>query len=145
MLVIKIELHSAIDHRVEEIGRAYIANDGTGTTKKSSYDVAICRKGIIGIPENLGGFEAPARTGRVLDYPRTSYNVWRLISRAVLAAFPEEQKTRPDKFKTTITPQVLQGLTEIAEMIKSGLAGDHSPDVAAALEWINAGVDELNE
>lgn len=113
MLVVKIEVHSAIDGRVEEIGRTYIANDGTGTPARGNYNVAVCRRGNTGIPETIGGMEAAVRTGRVLDYHRNSYNVWRLISRALIAAFPEEQKTGEE---------------------------NRYPDIEAAIEWINAGV-----
>jgi hypothetical protein len=143
MLIVKIELHSAIDGRVEEIGRMYIANDGTGTPSKSDYNVAVCRKGITGTPENLGGFEAAARTGRVLDYSRKSYNVWRLVSRALLATFPEEQKTKPGKTPTTLTPQVIAGLKELSDIADEGLCGgEFSDNAKAAIQWIDAGEEQ---
>lgn len=31
------------------------------------------------------------RTGRVENFPRQSYSIWRLVFRALLSAFPEEK------------------------------------------------------
>lgn len=92
MIVVKIELHSAITHKVTEIGRMYIANVG-GTRDRGDYKVAVCRRGSKSPPAGLGDFTGrqAARTGKVENYPRLSYNVWRLISRAVRSAFPEEK------------------------------------------------------
>lgn len=94
MLVVKIELWSAVTGKVEEIGRMYIGNDGTARGKRGNYDVKVTRKGS----EKSTGWKTfrgwknvkATRTGRVEDYPRSSYNVWRLITRALKSAFPEE-------------------------------------------------------
>lgn len=81
MIVVRVELHSAITGRVSEIGRMHIANDGESSdAKRGSYDVAVLRRGGGGV----------TRRGRVENYPRLSYNVWRLICRALKSAFPEE-------------------------------------------------------
>jgi hypothetical protein len=37
VLVVRVELHSAITGKVSEIARMLIANDGTGTTQKGNY------------------------------------------------------------------------------------------------------------
>ena len=86
MLVVKIELHSARTGKVTEIGRTYIHNvrvSNKGFT--SDYKVRVCRKGKFRFEEE------PTRTGEVLDFPRRSYNVWRLVLRALRSAFPEER------------------------------------------------------
>lgn len=89
MLVIKIELWPKGDgSKARELGRTYIANTGTGTVKRSDYKVAVCRKGSKKCPW-FGKVKA-VRTGEVKNYPRQSYSVWRLITRALLSAFPEE-------------------------------------------------------
>lgn len=92
MIVVKVELHSAITGTVKEIGRAYIANDGTGTAKRGNYFAKVARKQPSGKWPNwfsaMGKF---VRKGEVKDYPRQSYNVWRLVIRSLLACFPEEQ------------------------------------------------------
>ncbi len=88
MIVIKIELWPKGDGlRCRELGRAYIANVG-GTQKRGNYQVAVCRKGSTSCP--LTGKTKAAREGIVENYPRLSYNVWRLIIRSLLSAFPEE-------------------------------------------------------
>ena len=83
MIVVKVELHSAITGKIAEIGRTYIYNKG-GTRARGDYAVNVCRKGSR-------NFYNAARRGEVLDYPRLSYNVWRLVSRALRSAFPEEK------------------------------------------------------
>ena len=86
MIVVKIELWGAVTGVRKEIGRMYITNRGTSLDpKRGNYDVAVCRRG------STDG-RKPTRKGEVLDYPRLSYNVWRLITRALLSAFPEERK-----------------------------------------------------
>ncbi len=90
MLVVKVELHSALTGLVTEIGRAYIANDGTGSDESGNYKVAVCRKGSTRKPWGEDAV-APTREGRVDGYPRLSYPVWRLVCRALRSCFPEEQ------------------------------------------------------
>lgn len=88
MIVVKIELHSAITGRAVEIGRTYIWNRGdTLDPKRGNYGVGVCRRGVFRADKP----ETFTRRGEVLDYPRLSYNVWRLIIRALRSAFPEEK------------------------------------------------------
>jgi len=89
MLVLKLELHSAITGEVTEIGRTIIANTG-GTREKGNYTCKVARK--RNEFSNKDTWKEPLRTGDVQNYPRLSYNVWRLVIRALLSAFPEEQK-----------------------------------------------------
>lgn len=104
MITVKIELWPlGSEVRAKEIGRMYIANDGEGTADRGNYRVAVCRRGTTAVPRELYGDDAQAeaalskapkatRTGEVRGYPRLAYNVWRLIARALLSAFPEEAK-----------------------------------------------------
>jgi len=96
MIVVKIELWPKGDaNRAKELGRIYIANTGgLKTDKKGDYKVAVCRKGSTKCPMPVNGKAAikAARLGEVKNFPRKSYSVWRLISRALLSAFPEENK-----------------------------------------------------
>lgn len=91
MLVVKIEMHSAITGKVSEIGRMNIGNVG-GTKTRGDYEVQVLRKQIGGHwPDSwTSDSKKVARTGEVKNYPRLSYNVWRLVARALLSAFPEE-------------------------------------------------------
>lgn len=90
MIVVKVELVSAVHpSRSRELGRMYIANDDTtnGDPNRGDYTVGVCRKGETRAPWDGGKM---TRTGEVKDYPRLSYNMWRLIIRALKSAFPEE-------------------------------------------------------
>lgn len=94
MIVVKVELHSAVTGKVTEIGRTIIANVG-GTLERGEYDVSVARKPMPGKPfSNRDTRDKPMRRGQVHDYPRLSYNVWRLVIRALLSAFPEEEARR---------------------------------------------------
>lgn len=88
MLVLKLELHSARTGEVKEIGRTIIANVG-GTTERGNYICKVSRKRDIF--DNRDTWKEPLRTGDVKDYPRLTYNVWRLVIRSLLSAFPEEK------------------------------------------------------
>lgn len=88
MLVVKIELHSAITGEITTIGAMIIDNIG-GTKSRGDYRVRVANKNDA---EDLREImRAPQRQGEVRGYPRLSYNVWRLVSRALLSAFPEER------------------------------------------------------
>ena len=86
MILVKVELHSARTGNVTEIGRMVIENDGETTRDHhslGSYNVKVLRR---------GGSTEVTRTGKVANFPRKSYVIWRLIARALLSAFPEEVK-----------------------------------------------------
>jgi len=95
MIVLKIELWPGGDEtRSKEIGRTYVYNDG-GTHDRGDYKVRVARKNAPTDLLSRAIIEANPkvilRTGEVKDYPRLSYNVWRLMIRALLSAFPEEK------------------------------------------------------
>lgn len=92
MIEVRIILHSAVTHTSKELGRAYIANDGTGTLERGNYIAAVCRKGGLAVPAPIYDDGKPAmRSGVVRDYPRKSYSIWRLVTRALLTCFSEEK------------------------------------------------------
>lgn len=80
MIVVKVELHSAITGDVTEIGRMVVANDGTGTGSLGNYDAKLGRKGVA---DNRKIWESPQRQARVEGYPRISAPVWVLVARAL--------------------------------------------------------------
>ena len=83
LIVVKIELHSARTGSVTELGRMVISNDGGSlNADRSDYTARVCRKGS-------DDFMKPMRTGHVKNWPRLSYNVWRLVLRSLVSAFPE--------------------------------------------------------
>ena len=88
MIVVKVELWSAIDGRITELARMKIANDGHASInnhRRGSYDGAtITGRDAETLRRNMntGPF---TRTGRVEDYPRLSLHVWNLVARMLAA------------------------------------------------------------
>lgn len=144
MIVVKIELWPfGNEARKSEIGRMYIANDGSGSAVDGSYDVAVCRRGSTAVPKHINP-EGPkaTRTGRVCGYPRQAYNVWRLIARSVLASFPEEQTAKPGTV-ALLDAQVMHGLY-LLNTIAPAYRFDTDAEVQAvdaAIVWLNAGLE----
>lgn len=92
MIVVRIELHSAVTGKVKEIGVMRLGNVG-GDANRGDYEVRVQRRAERDLPgraEFETWDEPTTRTGEVKNYPRLSYNVWRLILRALRSAFPEE-------------------------------------------------------
>lgn len=88
VLVIKVELHSAVTRKVTLLGSMIIDNVG-GTKESGNYRVRVGHK------KNCDDLKAvavnPLREGSVKNFPRLSYNVWRLVYRALKSTFPEEK------------------------------------------------------
>jgi len=70
VLVVKVELHSAITGKVTKIAQMVIANDGTGDDKKGNYWCKTFRK---------NSETAVNRRGEVEDHPRLRNSVWNLV------------------------------------------------------------------
>lgn len=142
MIRVTIELMSAITGRTSMLGRMFIANDGGGTVERGNYNVAVAKKGYQ--PELWPIDHAVARTGKVTDYPRLAYNVWRLIARSVLAAFPEEIKVKPGKtYECTTTPEVMQGAARVLQSWMKVGDGSYAkelakgdPTIQAFMTWV---------
>jgi hypothetical protein len=81
MIVVRVELHSAITGQVTELARMHICNRGDGTTTVGNYKVSTLRgrhraaldKGVV------------HRAGEVLGHARLKLHVWNLVARALLA------------------------------------------------------------
>lgn len=155
MIVVKIELWPmGVESSAREIGRTYIANDGHGTADRGDYNVAVCRRNTDAVPREIYPDGHPtnqpraARVGQVRDYPRLAYNVWRLIARALLAAFPEEvPKGKQPKGEPVIDEQVMAGLALLSEVDELQPAptdaADEDAKVAAAIEWLSHGLGAM--
>jgi len=84
MIVVKVELHSAITGRVSEIARAEICNVG-GTHEAGDYAADFKWRN-----REFGSWLGKGQRGAVKGYPRRTVNVWSLVIRALRSAFPEE-------------------------------------------------------
>lgn len=80
MIVVRCELHSAIDGSVTELGRVTIANVG-GTATRGNYAGRALR-GRSAAQLDRGQVE---HEGRVESYPRQSLHVWNLVARMLAA------------------------------------------------------------
>lgn len=78
MIVVRVELHSALTRQVTELARLHICNVG-GTAESGDYEVRTLRgrdtaaldKGIV------------QRRGRVLRHARLALHVWHLVAKAL--------------------------------------------------------------
>ncbi|WP_407155196.1 hypothetical protein [Bradyrhizobium sp. STM 3557] len=80
MIIIRVELHSAITRKVTELARMRICNIG-GTVDRGDYHVATLR----GRSTEQLDRGAVTREGNVRDYPRRAIHVWHLVARALIA------------------------------------------------------------
>lgn len=94
MIVVRVELWPlGSEIGKKEIGRMYIANDGTSRERsRGNYQAVVCRRGSTDLPQPINP-DGPrgSRVGEVAGFPRIAYSVWRLVSRALRSAFPEEK------------------------------------------------------
>lgn len=89
MLVVKVQLHSAVTGQVSDIACMVISNDGTGDSDIGNYDARIIRKPgrTQSWPDKIGdtlfGNAKPTRVARVLKYARQRRPVWDLVALAL--------------------------------------------------------------
>ena len=89
MIVVKVELHSAISGQVSEIARAVIHNTG-GTHTKGDYQALTMRgrdsealhKSMVSI---LRGQTKAVHVGEVKNHARLQLHVWHLVAKALTA------------------------------------------------------------
>ena len=76
MIVVTVELLSAVTGARTHLGTAVIANDGRGTVTSGNYDVRLSKRGR---PADIW------RRGRVEGFPRKRLGAWDLLYRALRA------------------------------------------------------------
>jgi hypothetical protein len=103
MICITVDMWPKGDEKKKyRLGRAFIWNKLQTSGDKNNYGVAVqnkyaANKPIIeGMPITEQGI---LRQGEVNNYPSARFNMWRLIIRGLLSAFPEEynEKRRTNK------------------------------------------------
>jgi hypothetical protein len=79
MLVVRVELHSAITGRITELARATITNTGAGTKQRGDY---VCKtlRGRSKAALDRGTIQ---NAGTVTNWPRLSKHVWYLVAKAL--------------------------------------------------------------
>lgn len=82
MIVVRVELHSAITGRVTELARMHLANQIVRTTENHHFgDYAV--KTFIGRNAKSLDKLRVQREGVVDNYPRLRLHVWNLVTRAL--------------------------------------------------------------
>ncbi len=149
MIVVSIDMWPLGNESAQyPLGRMYIVNQESTSTRnpnRGDYLAAVCRRGSRDLPQPIDP-DGPqsTRAGVISDYPRLSYNVWRLISRAMHVTFPEEtnQKTKP-----VIAAEVLAGLRSMKDVALSQhllCSADVTTQIKLAIDWLHA-ADELTD
>lgn len=96
MIVVEVKLVSARGRQYDKLlGTAVISNVGTTEDgRHADYDVRVGRK--TDARSTALVYSRPLRMGMVHRHPRLAQNVWRLVLKALSAAFPEQKVVRPD-------------------------------------------------
>lgn len=81
MIVVRVELHSAVTGQIQELARMRICNEG-GSTQLGDYGVSVFR-GRSHAELDRAVVQRSARFGR---YPRLRLHVWNLVLCALVAA-----------------------------------------------------------
>lgn len=95
MLVVKVELHSAITGRVTEIARMMIHNIGGGSRTVGHYGVEIYRGRDAATLGKAMRTRKVFKAGAVMDHPRQAEHVWNLVRKALSATGYDKPQT-PD-------------------------------------------------
>lgn len=77
MLIVRVELHSAVTGKVTEIARMMIANDDSGTEATGHYTGETYR----GTDATALNRKSVNLTGRVVNFSRRNKHVWNLVGR----------------------------------------------------------------
>lgn len=78
MIVVRVELHSAITGEVKELARAHVSNIG-GTNEIGDYECVTLRGRSKATLDRL----VPQRHGKVLGHARLREHVWNLVAKAL--------------------------------------------------------------
>jgi hypothetical protein len=86
VLVVKVELHSAVTGEVTLLGQAVISNDGTGTREIGNYEVRVGNWTSL-----TKTIDRPWRQGEVKSWARLTSNVWCLVREALNQALSKKE------------------------------------------------------
>lgn len=77
MIIVKVELHSAVTGDVTELARMRIHNDGTGTGRHGNYFGVSFR----GRSKESLDKHTTMKTAEIKNWPRLDFHVWNLVSK----------------------------------------------------------------
>lgn len=79
MIVVRVELHSAVTGKMTELARMEIVNDNTGGLRRRHYDV----RTLFGRNHDALSRRRTQREGKVCNWPSTTTHVWNLVQTAL--------------------------------------------------------------
>lgn len=79
MIIVRVELHSAVTQQVTELARMMIANKGSGTLTHGDYSAVVYR----GRSKQALDRQVEQKRGEIDHFPRQSLHVWNLVARAL--------------------------------------------------------------
>lgn len=77
MIIVRVELHSAVTSRITELARMAIVNDATGSNRYGNYDGFIYRGRC---KEHLDK-RTLMRQKKIMNWPRLDFHVWNLVAK----------------------------------------------------------------
>lgn len=84
MIVVRVELHSAITGKTSELARMIVWNDGTAETHRTgNYEAFALRKGAK-YKTDRDVREKATRSVAIKGYPKKALHVWNLIAEALI-------------------------------------------------------------
>jgi hypothetical protein len=81
MIVVRVELHSAVNSQITELARMQICNDGTHPNPRNGN--YFCRTLRGRSKAQFDNSPAVTRSGGVHDHPRLSEHVWNLVAKCL--------------------------------------------------------------
>jgi hypothetical protein len=81
MIIVRIELWSAVTGKTTELARMHISNNGHGSSRRGHYDGTT----FIGRSSQALDRLRVSKTGAVTNYPRLDLHVWNLVARMLKA------------------------------------------------------------
>jgi hypothetical protein len=85
VIVVRVELVSAITGQTTELARAVICNTGAGTAERGDYRVSTLRGRCKADLDAALVAQKTTREGEVRDFPRQRLHVWNLVADALKA------------------------------------------------------------
>lgn len=79
MIIVTVQLHSAITGEKQELARMTICNEGDGTPEHGNYIAAT----FVGRSSADLDRRRVSHMGRVKNYPRKAKHVWNLVARCL--------------------------------------------------------------
>lgn len=77
MIVVRVELHSAITGKVTELARMAICNDGSGSARVGNYT----GESFVGRDKDALDRRTVSKRGSVRNWRRLDFHVWNLVRR----------------------------------------------------------------